>query len=78
MKRYNPSGFFEENQTESRRGKILSYYIPSIYAFTVVLVEGLELFNTMPFDIGIDIKKIIGVLTLISFFCGKLTKKKDV
>ncbi len=60
---------------ETRLGKIFAYYIPIILGSTATIVEVLEQLQTMPFDVPFDVKKVIGICTLIGFIYGKFTKK---
>lgn len=62
---------------ETRLGKLLAYYLPSLLAIVATTVEVLEQLQSMPFEIGLDTKKWIAILTLVSFVAGKLTKKQN-
>jgi hypothetical protein len=60
---------------ETKIGKILAYYVPMILGSTAVIVECLEMLQTMPIDVPFDTKKIIALCTLVGFIYGKFTKK---
>ena len=60
---------------ETKLGKILAYYIPIILGSTAVIVEGLEMLQSMPLEVPFDTKKVIGICTLVGFIYGKFTKK---
>jgi hypothetical protein len=62
---------------ETKLGKVLAYYIPSILVFVAGLVEVLEALQTLPLEVPFDTKKIIAIATLIGIIGGKLTVKKD-
>ena len=62
---------------ETKFGKILAYYIPIALGSTATIVEILEQFQSLPFEVGFDVKKWIAIFTLIGFVGGKLTKKQD-
>jgi hypothetical protein len=62
---------------ETRIGKIFAYYIPILLGSTATIVEILEQLQTMPFEVPFDVKKVIGICTLIGFVYGKFTKKQD-
>lgn len=63
---------------ETKLGKVLAYYLPTSLTVIASSVEILEYLQTMPFEIGVDIKKWIAILTFIGFIGGKLTKKNEV
>lgn len=62
---------------ETKLGKILAYYIPSILVFIAGTVEILEALQTLPLEVPFDTKKVIAIATLIGIIGGKLTVKKD-
>ena len=62
---------------ETRLGKVLAYYIPSILVFVAGTVEVLEALQTLPLEVPFDTKKVIAIATLIGIIGGKLTVKKD-
>ena len=63
---------------ETKIGKVLAYYIPSILVLIAGTVEVLEALQTLPLEVPFDTKKIIAIATLIGIIGGKLTVKKDV
>jgi hypothetical protein len=62
---------------ETKLGKVLAYYIPSILVFVAGLVEVLEALQTLPLEVPFDTKKVVAIATLIGIIGGKLTVKKD-
>ena len=62
---------------ETKIGKILAYYIPSILVFIAGSVEVLEALQTLPLEVPFDTKKVVAIATLIGIIGGKLTVKKD-
>ena len=62
---------------ETRFGKILAYYIPSVLVGIAGTVEILEQLQTMPFEVPFDTKKLIAIGTIIGLIAGKFTVKKD-
>jgi hypothetical protein len=62
---------------ETKLGKVLAYYIPSILVFIAGTVEVLEALQTLPLEVPFDTKKVIAIATLVGIIGGKLTVKKD-
>jgi hypothetical protein len=62
---------------ETQIGKILAYYLPSIVLTVAGTIEVLQALEIQQIDVPIDVKKWIGILTIISLVLGKLTAKKD-
>lgn len=62
---------------ESKLGKILAYYIPSILVGVAGAVEILEAMQNMPFEVPFDTKKLIAIGTIIGLIAGKFTVKKE-
>jgi hypothetical protein len=62
---------------ETKLGKVLAYYIPSILVFIAGSVEVLEALQTLPLEVPFDTKKVIAIATLVGIIGGKLTVKKD-
>lgn len=60
---------------ETKIGKVLAYYVPIVLGSTAVIVECLEMIQTMPFEVPFDTKKAIALCTLVGFIYGKFTKK---
>lgn len=62
---------------ETQLGKILAYYLPSIVLTVAGTIEVLQALEIQQIDVPIDVKKWIGILTIVSLVLGKLTVKKD-
>lgn len=62
---------------ETQLGKILAYYLPSIVLTVAGTIEVLQALEIQQIDVPIDVKKWIGILTIISLVLGKLTVKKE-
>lgn len=62
---------------ETQFGKILAYYLPSVVVIVAGTLEILQALHLQEVEIPIDLKKWIGILTVISLVLGKLTAKKD-
>ena len=62
---------------ETQLGKVLAYYLPSIVLTVAGTIEVLQALEIQQIDVPIDVKKWIGILTIISLVLGKLTVKKD-
>jgi hypothetical protein len=62
---------------ETQIGKILAYYLPSVVVIIAGTLEILQALHLQEVEIPIDLKKWIGILTIISLVLGKLTAKKD-
>lgn len=62
---------------ETQIGKILAYYLPTIVVIVAGTLETLQALHLQEIEIPIDLKKWIGILTVISLVLGKLTAKKD-
>jgi hypothetical protein len=62
---------------ETQIGKILAYYLPTIVVIVAGTLEVLQALHLQEIEIPIDLKKWIGILTVISLVLGKLTAKKD-
>lgn len=62
---------------ETQIGKILAYYLPTIVVIVAGTLEILQSLHLQEIEIPIDLKKWIGILTVISLVLGKLTAKKD-
>lgn len=62
---------------ETQLGKVLAYYLPSVVLTVAGTIEVLQALEIQQIDVPIDVKKWIGILTIISLVLGKLTVKKD-
>lgn len=62
---------------ETQLGKILAYYLPSVVLTVAGTIEVLQALEIQQIDVPIDVKKWIGILTIISLVLGKLTVKKE-
>lgn len=62
---------------ETQLGKILAYYLPSIVLTVAGTIEVLQALEIQQIDVPIDVKKWIGILTIVSLVLGKLTVKKE-
>lgn len=62
---------------ETQIGKVLAYYLPTIVVIVAGTLETLQALHLQEIEIPIDLKKWIGILTVISLVLGKLTAKKD-
>ena len=62
---------------ETQFGKILAYYLPSIVVIVAGTLEILQALHLQEIGIPIDLKKWIGILTVISLVLGKLTAKTN-
>lgn len=62
---------------ETQLGKILAYYLPSIVLTVAGTIEVLQALEIQQIDVPIDVKKWIGILTIISLVLGKLTVQKN-
>ena len=62
---------------ETQLGKVLAYYLPSVVLTVAGTIEVLQALEIQQIDVPIDVKKWIGILTIVSLVLGKLTVKKD-
>lgn len=62
---------------ETQLGKVLAYYLPSVVLTVAGTIEVLQALEIQQIDVPIDVKKWIGILTIISLVLGKLTVKKE-
>lgn len=62
---------------ETQFGKILAYYLPTIVVIVAGMLEILQALHLQEIEIPFDLKKWIGILTVISLVLGKLTAKKE-
>jgi hypothetical protein len=62
---------------ETELGKVLAYYLPSVVVLVASTLEVLQALHVQEIEIPFDVKKWIGILTIISLVLGKLTVKKD-
>ena len=61
---------------ETQLGKVLAYYLPSVVLTVAGTIEVLQALEIQQIYVPIDVKKWIGILTIISLVLGKLTVKK--
>lgn len=62
---------------ETQLGKVLAYYLPSVVLTVAGTIEVLQALEIQQIDVPIDVKKWIGILTIISLVLGKLTVQKN-
>jgi hypothetical protein len=62
---------------ETELGKVLAYYFPSVVVLVASTLEVLQALHVQEIEIPFDVKKWIGILTVVSLVLGKLTVKKD-
>lgn len=62
---------------ETQLGKVLAYYLPSVVLTVAGTIEVLQALEIQQIDVPIDVKKWIGILTIVSLVLGKLTVKKE-